>query len=285
MTLTLFSRSHEDLDCWKMLENCLSASCLLKEQMDFDQSCTSRLLGHVKKIIKFGWLWPLFKVTGRLRWLEKGLSAPYLLNEWMDFYQTCASILLRHGKELIIFDDLGPIFKVTGGLRLLENGLSAPYLENKWMDFNKNCTSILLWHGKELTDFGDLDPIFKVTQGLSWKMACLHLISWRNGWILTKLAQLYRCAIKKQLIRFCDLYPILKITGGLRLLENDFSAPYFQNVWMDFDQTCTATLLKQGQELIRSWWSLPIFKVTEGAQIVRKWLVCTLSPEWIVDLD
>ena len=61
MTLTPFSRSQKDLDCWKMLENCLSAkmleNCLsapylLKEQMDFDHTCTSRLLGHVKELIR-----------------------------------------------------------------------------------------------------------------------------------------------------------------------------------------------------------------------------------------
>ena len=61
MTLTLFSRSHEDLDCWKRLEldcwkrleNCFSAPYLLKEQMDFDHTCRSRLLGHVKELIRF----------------------------------------------------------------------------------------------------------------------------------------------------------------------------------------------------------------------------------------
>ena len=64
MTLTPFSRSHEDLDCWKMLENCLSAPYLPKEQMDFDHTCTSILLGHVKEMIRdFGDLDPIFKVT------------------------------------------------------------------------------------------------------------------------------------------------------------------------------------------------------------------------------
>ena len=47
--MTPFSRSHEDLDCWKRLENCLSAPYLLKEQMDLDHTCTSRLLGQVKE--------------------------------------------------------------------------------------------------------------------------------------------------------------------------------------------------------------------------------------------
>ena len=37
------------------------------------------------------------------------------------------------------------------------------------------------------------------------------------------------------LVDFSDLDPIFKVTGGLRLLENGFSAPYLQNEWMDFD--------------------------------------------------
>ena len=47
---------------------------------------------------------------------------------------------------------------------------------------------------KNLLDLGDLDPIFKVTLKLRfWKVACLNPISWRNGWILTRLTQLYCC--------------------------------------------------------------------------------------------
>ena len=53
MTLIPFSRSHEDINYWKMLVNCLSAPYLLKEQIDFDNTCTSRLLGHVKELIGF----------------------------------------------------------------------------------------------------------------------------------------------------------------------------------------------------------------------------------------
>ena len=52
---------------------------------------------------------------------------------------------------------------------------------------------------------------------------------------------------------FGDLDPIFKVTGGLRLLENGFSAHYPENEWMDFDQTCTAILLRQEQELARFW--------------------------------
>ena len=102
-----------------------------------------------------------------------------------------------------------------------------------------------------------------------------------NVWILTNLAQLHCCDMKKNWLDFGDLGPIFKVTGGLRLLENGFSAPCLQNEWMDFDQTCTVILLRQGQELIRFWWSWPHFQGHRGAQIVGKWLVCTLSPEWM----
>ena len=61
------------------------------------------------------------------------------------------------------------------------------------------------------------------------------------------------CDMKKNGLDFGDLDPIFKVTGGLRLLENGFSAPYLQIEWMDFDQSCTATLLRQGQEQIRFW--------------------------------
>ena len=98
----------------RLLENGLSAHYLLKEWIDFNQTCTSTLLGHVKELIRFD---PIFKVAGGLRLLDNGLSARYLLNEWMDFDQTCTAILLRQRQELIrFFVDLNPIFKVTQGL-------------------------------------------------------------------------------------------------------------------------------------------------------------------------
>ena len=37
----------------RLLENGLSASYLLKEWIDFNQTCTSILLGHVKELIRF----------------------------------------------------------------------------------------------------------------------------------------------------------------------------------------------------------------------------------------
>ena len=59
--------------------------------------------------------------------------------------------------------------------------------------------------------------------------------------------------MKKNCLDFGGLEPIFKVTGGLRLLENGFSLPYLQNELMDFDQTCTTILLRQGQELNRFW--------------------------------
>ena len=45
----------------RLLENGLSASCLLKEWIDFNQTCTSILLGHVKELIRFWWPWLHFQ--------------------------------------------------------------------------------------------------------------------------------------------------------------------------------------------------------------------------------
>ena len=112
-----------------------------------------------------------------------------------------------------------------------------------------------------------MTPFSRSHKGLDcWKMACLHPVSRRNGWILTKLAQLYCCELKKYRLGFGDIDSILKVTVGLRLLENGFFAPYLQNEWMNFDQTCTALLLRQGQEL---------FKVTGGSDC---WKMACLHP-------
>ena len=37
----------------RLVENGLSAPCLLKEQVDFNQICTSIFLGHGKDLIRF----------------------------------------------------------------------------------------------------------------------------------------------------------------------------------------------------------------------------------------
>ena len=177
-----------------------------------------------KNWLDFGDLDLIFKVTGGLI-LENGFSAPYLQNEWIDFDQTCTTILLREGKELIRFWWPWPMFKVTegGGVerghRLFENGFSASYLQNEWKDFDLTCTAILLWHGKELIRFWWPWPHFQGHTSLDyWNMACLHPISWRNRWILTKLAQLYCCDMEKNWLDFGDLDPIFKVTGGLMVV-------------------------------------------------------------------
>ena len=125
--------------------------------------------------------------------------------------------------------------------------------------------------------------LFSRSQGNSdcWKMACPHLISRMNGWILTKLAHLYCCDMEKNWLDFGDLDPIFKVTQGLRLLKNGLSAPYLMKEWMDFDQTCTTVLLWHEKELIRFWWHWPHFQGLRMAQIVGKWLFCILSPEWM----
>ena len=43
----------------------------------------------------------------------------------------------------------------------------------------------------------------------------------------------------------------------LNLLDNGLSARYLLNEWMDFDQACTAVLLRQRQEQIRFFFFLP----------------------------
>ena len=93
------------------------------------------------------------------------------------------------------------------------------------------------------------------------------------------------CDMKKNWLDFGDLDSIFKVTGGLRLLENGFSAPYLQNEWLDFDETSTAILLRQGQELIRFGWPLSHFQGYRETQIVGKCLFCTLSLEWMGGFD
>ena len=177
-----------------------------------------------KNWLDLGDLYPIFKVTGRLRLLENGFSAPYLRNEWVvltklvqrycwERDKNCTIILLCMEKNWLDFGDLDPIFKVTQELRLLKNGLSAPdlmkewmdcckmffsapYLQNEWMDFDQTCTAILLRQGQELITFWWPWPHFQVT--------------------LTKLVQLYCWDKDKNWLHFDDLDPIFKITLGLR---------------------------------------------------------------------
>ena len=113
-------------------------------------------------------------------------------------------------------------------------------------------------------------------------MACLHCISWRNGWILTKLAQPNCWGMENNLVYFGDLDPIFKVAGGLRLLDNGLSARYLLNEWTGLDQTCTAILLRQRQELNRFFVTLIPFSRLHKGYDFRKWLVSTLS-HWGMD--
>ena len=81
---------------------------------------------------------------------------------------------------------------------------------------------------------------------------------------------------------FCDLNPIFKVAGRFRLLDIGLSARYLLNEWMDFDQTCTAVLLRQRQELIRFFVTLIPFSRLHKDYDFRKWLVSTLS-HWGMD--
>ena len=137
LTLTPFSRSHEDLDCWKKLENCLCAPYLMTE----------------KNWLDFGVHDPIFKVRGSLRLLENGLSAPFLMKEWIDLTKLAQLYCCDMKKNWLDFRNLDPIFKVREGLRLLENALSAFYLQNEWMDLDQTCTAILLRQGQKMIRF------------------------------------------------------------------------------------------------------------------------------------
>ena len=124
---------------------------------------------------------------------------------------------------------------------------------------------------KNWLDFGDIDPIFNVTGGLRLlKNACLQPISRMNRWILTKLVHLYYCDMEKNCLDFGHLDPIFKVTQGLRLLKSGLSAPCLMKEWI---------LLWHEKELIRFLWPWHHFQGHRRAQIVGKWLFCTLSPE------
>ena len=143
MTVTPFSRSHECLDCWKRLENCLSAPFLLKEQMDFDHICTFRLLGHVKELVT---LTPFSRSHDGLDGWKMACLHPISWMNGLIFTKLVHLYCWDMEKNWLDFSELDPIFMVTGELRLLENGLPASYLMKEWMDFDQTCTTILLWH-------------------------------------------------------------------------------------------------------------------------------------------
>ena len=116
-------------------------------------------------LIRFGYLDPIFKVTGGLR-----LLALFLLTEWTDFSQTYTNISLGGGKMLIRF--WWPWLHFQGHRRAQIVGkwgeASCPHSVSLLNgQILAKLTQICHWEGEKcLLDFGDLDPIFKVTGGL-----------------------------------------------------------------------------------------------------------------------
>ena len=96
-------------------------------------------------------------------------------------------------KNWLDFGDLDPIFKVTQGLRLLTKWLVCT-LSHEGMDGfwpNLHNRIVVTW---KRTDYilVTLTPFSKSQEGSDcWKMAFPQPISRMNGWILTKLVQLY----------------------------------------------------------------------------------------------
>ena len=81
----------------RLLENDLSASYLMKEWMDFDQTCTAILLWHEKELIRFWWPWPHFQSHRRAQIVGKWLFFT-LSPEWMDgFWPNLYSYIVETG--------------------------------------------------------------------------------------------------------------------------------------------------------------------------------------------
>ena len=59
---------------------------------------------------------------------------------------------------------------------------------------------------------------------------------------------------------FGDLCPVFKVNTLLRLLKWALAALYRLNQWVDIDQTCTETSLRQRKEVIKFWWTLSHFQ-------------------------
>ena len=118
-----------------------------------------------------------------------------------------------------------------------------------------------------------LIPFSRSHKGLDcWKIACLHRISWRNKWILTKLAQLYCCDMRKNYYILVTLIPfsrshessdcwkiaflhhISRINGWILTKHVQLYCSDRDKNWLDFGAL----------DPIRFWWPWPIFKVTLG---------------------
>ena len=97
---------------------------------------------------------------------------------------------------------------ITGGQSMFKNALSALCLLNGSADFNKTCTDILLGDAKELIRFWWPWRHFQGhLRSKKLENAFSHFISWRDGWVLTKSAQIYFWEMKKNWSDSGDLDP------------------------------------------------------------------------------
>ena len=131
-----------------------------------------------------------------------------------------------------------------------------------------------------------MTPFSRSHDGLDgWKIACLHPVSWVNGWIFTKLVHLYCWEMEKNWLDFGSLDPIFKVTGRLRLLETGLSAPYLiRNEWI---LTKLAQLYCCDRK--KKWLDFgdldPIFKVTGWLRLLENGFSAPfLQNEWM-DFD
>ena len=72
-----------------------------------------------------------------------------------------------------------------------------------------------------------LTPFSRSQEGSDcWIMACLHAICWKNGWILTKLAQLCCWDRDKNWLDFLWPWSHFQVYTRAMTLENGLSTPY-----------------------------------------------------------
>ena len=110
-----------------------------------------------------------------------------------------------------------------------------------------------------------LTPFSSSHKGLDcWKTTCLHPISWRNGWILTKLAQLDCCDMKKNDKILVTLTPFSRSQEGSNCWKMAFLHPISSmNGWI-----LTKRVQLYFWDRDKNWLDFgdldPIFKVTLG---------------------
>ena len=112
------------------------------------------------------------------------------------------------------------------------------------------------------------------------KKACLHTISWTNGWNFNKLAQMFGHG--KEVVRFLWPWPhfqghyVIK-TPKMSIVKSLCSNYLFQQ-WLDFDQTGIYTSSGSGKEAIRFWWPWPYFQghykysISESCVHIISWI-------------